>query len=322
DLQHKPKDFSFMKIEQYGAAVEVRKEESFSSLLDRYYEERDQIERMRVKSMDILKILSNRAERLSRKINNQRGEITKCDEKDDLRMKADLLNSSLYAVPKSVASVTLTNYYEENCPPIEIPLNPALSPSQNAQKYYKDYRRAKTAEIKLAEQIAIAEEELKYVDTNFYALTEARTEQDLTEIRTELTEQGYIRPQKNQKSKKSAASKPLEFITADGFTVLVGRNNRQNDKLTLKDAGNNDYWFHTKNIPGSHTVLLTEGKIPTDAAMEEAAVLAAKHSKAKDSTQVAVDYTKIRHVSKPQGAKPGMVIYVNYKTLFVNPTKI
>ena len=207
-------------------------------------------------------------------------------------------------------------------PELEIPLDPALTPQQNAQKYYKNYRKAKTAEEKLTEQIGLAQTELTYIDSVFEALTLAENERDLSEIRTELMEQGYVwmqRGRKNQKQPPIAA--PLKFTTSDGFTVLVGRNNRQNDKLTMKDANNNDIWFHTKNIPGSHTVLVTDGRAPTETAMEEAAVLAARHSRAKDSAQVPVDYTQIRHVSKPQGAKPGMVIYVNYKTIYVDPTK-
>lgn len=314
----KPADFSFMNITQYGQSADIRKEESFSSLLDRFYAERDSIDRMRVKSMDLLKLLSNREERLTRKINNQRAELSDCAHKDELRIKGDLINSNLYAIPKSVSSVELMNYYDEACPMVTIKMNPAWSASQNAQKYYKDYRRAKTAEIKLNEQIALGEQELEYLDTLFFALTEARSEQDLSEIREELAEQNYIKSQKGKK-KSQGAGKPMSFEVSDGFTVLVGKNNRQNDKLTLKDASNNDYWFHTKNIPGSHTILVTNGREPTDQAMTDAAVLAAKHSKAKDSSQIPVDYTKVRYVSKPQGSKPGMVIYVNYKTIYVNP---
>ena len=152
-------------------------------------------------------------------------------------------------------------------------------------------------------------------------MARAETERDLSEIRAELQEQGYLRKLRSKKEKPAAVSAPMKFTTSDGFTVLVGRNNRQNDKLTLKTANNNDIWFHTKNIPGSHTVLVTEGKSPTETAMTEAAQLAALHSRAKDSAQVPVDYTQIRNVSKPVGAKPGMVIYVNYKTIYVTPSQ-
>lgn len=321
DPQNKPKDFAFMDIRQYGSAMTVSEKESFSEMLDAFYAERDQIERMRVKSQDLLRLLANHADRLSRKIANQQAELSACAERDTLRIKGDLLSANMYAIQKGETSVKLQNFYDENLAELEIALDPALTPQQNAQKYYKNYRKAKTAEEKLTEQIGLAQTELTYIDSVFESLALAENERDLNEIRAELAEQGYVRRRAGKKNQKQPAlSSPLKFKTSDGFTVLVGRNNRQNDKLTMKDANNNDIWFHTKNIPGSHTVLVTDGKAPTETAMEEAAVLAAQHSRAKDSAQVPVDYTQIRYVSKPQGAKPGMVIYVQYKTVYVDPT--
>ncbi|MGN0478203.1 MAG: NFACT family protein [Hominenteromicrobium sp.] len=320
DPQKKPKDFSFLDIHQYGASMTVIEKASFSGMLDDFYAERDQIERMRVKSQDLLRLLTNHSDRLSRKIANQQAELASCAERDILRIKGDLLSANMYAIEKGAKSVKLQNFYDEAMQELEISLDPALTPQQNAQKYYKNYRKAKTAEEKLTEQIRLAQTELTYLDSVFEALALAENERDLAEIRTELMEQGYVRMQRGKKNQKQPPiAAPLKFTTSDGFTVLVGRNNRQNDKLTLKDANNNDIWFHTKNIPGSHAVLVTEGRVPTETAMEEAAVLAARHSRARDSAQVPVDYTQIRYVSKPQGAKPGMVIYVNYKTIFVNP---
>lgn len=321
DPQNKPKDFAFMDIRQYGSAMTVSEKKSFSEMLDAFYAERDQIERMRVKSQDLLRLLANHADRLSRKIANQQAELSACAERDTLRIKGDLLSANMYAIQKGETSVKLQNFYDENLAELEIALDPALTPQQNAQKYYKNYRKAKTAEEKLTEQIGLAQTELTYIDSVFESLALAENERDLNEIRAELAEQGYVRRRAGKKKQKQPAlSAPLKFKTSDGFTVLVGRNNRQNDKLTMKDANNNDIWFHTKNIPGSHTVLVTDGKAPTETAMEEAAVLAAQHSRAKDSAQVPVDYTQIRYVSKPQGAKPGMVIYVQYKTVYVDPT--
>lgn len=323
DAQKKPKDFSFIDIHQYSWVMAVTKKESFSSMLDDFYAERDQIERMRVKSADLLRLLSNHTDRLSRKIANQTAELENCAQRDVYRIKGDLLSANMYAIEKGAKSVKLQNFYDEELAEIEISLDPALSPQQNAQKYYKNYRKAKTAEEKLTEQIELAKNDLEYLDSVFESLSLAQNERDLNEIRAELADQGYARRQKNTKKNQKAPSisAPLKFTTSEGFTVFVGRNNRQNDKLTMKDSNNNDIWFHTKNIPGSHTVLVTDGKQPTDKAMEEAAILAAKHSRAKDSSQVPVDYTQIRHVFKPQGAKPGMVNYVNYKTVFVDPTK-
>ncbi len=317
--QKKPMDFSFLEIRQYGTAAVTYEEESFSQLLDRFYLEKDQLERMRVREQDLLRLLSNASERLARKINNQKAELDQCAQREALRVAGDLLSANLYRIPKGASLVELPDFYEEGEPLRTIKLDPALNPTQNAQKYYKEYRKAKTAEEKLNQQIGLAQKELEYLDTVFDALSRATTAQDLAEIRAELGEQGYVRVLRSKKEKPAALGEPLKFQVTDGFTVLVGRNNRQNDKLTLKTARNQDIWFHTKNIPGSHTVLITEGKEPTPQAMTEAAVLAARHSKAKDSSQVPVDYTQVRNVNKPQGAKPGMVIYVNYKTLFVDP---
>lgn len=317
--QGKPLDFSFVDIHQYGTAAVVKETESFSKLLDDFYGERDHRERMRVREQDLLRLLSTHSERLSRKINHQRAELEQCAKREELRVAGDLISANLFQIEKGAPSVKLQNFYEESLPTVAIKLDPSLTPSQNAQKYYKEYRKAKTAEEKLNEQIDLANRELTYLDSVLDVLSRADTEQDLMEIRSELQEQGYLRAVREKKQKQPAVSAPMKFTTKDGFTVLVGRNNRQNDRLTMKLANNNDIWFHVKNIPGSHTVLVTDGKSPTPAAMEEAAALAALHSRAKDSAQVPVDYTQVRNVSKPQGAKPGMVIYVNYKTMFVTP---
>ena len=319
DKKGKPLDFSFMQIAQYGTSAVTREERSFSALLDSFYKERDTIQRMRVREQDILKLLSNLTERISRKINSQRAELEVCTDRDQLRIYGDLINANLYRIPKGAKSVRLQNFYDENSAELEIPLDPALGPSQNAQKYYKEYRKAKTAEEKLTEQIEIAQQELLYLDSVLEALAQARSEKDLTEIRTELAQEGYVRIQRKKKEKAEKLSPPIEYTVADGFRVLVGRNNRQNDMLTMKQARKQDIWFHTKDIPGSHTVLMTEGRMPTQEALEEAAALAAGHSRAKQSSKVPVDYTEIRNVHKPQGAKPGFVNYLNFKTMVVEP---
>ncbi|HBC27708.1 MAG TPA: hypothetical protein DC013_09880 [Ruminococcaceae bacterium] len=316
----KPRDFSFFRMEQYGSSAVVREAGSFSGLLDSFYGERDRIDRMRVKEQDLLRVLTTVSGRLSRKINAQRGELAQCADRDALRIAGDLINANLYRLERGMTSAQLENFYDESLPAVRIRLDPLLTPSQNAQKYYKEYRKARTAEEKLTGQIEQARQELAYLDTVLEELSRARTERDLEEIRQELREQGYIRPQRG-KQRPLAASAPLEFSVPDGFRVLVGRNNRQNDRLTLKQADHNDIWFHTKNIPGSHTILVTDGREPTEAAVLAAAKLAAAHSRAKDSSRVPVDYTRVRHVSKPQGARPGMVIYVKYKTLYVTPEK-
>lgn len=317
--QKKPMDFSFLEIRQYGSAAVTSECDTFSQLLDKFYLEKDRQERMRVREQDLLRMLSSASERLSRKIQAQTAELTQCANRDQLRIAGDLLSANLYQIPKGADKVQLPDFYQEDQPLVEIPLDPALNASQNAQKYYKEYRKAKTAEDKLTEQITLAQEDLQYLDTVLDALSRAETAQDLAEIRGELAEQGYIRIPRSKKEKPASVSAPMKFQVADDFTVLVGRNNRQNDTLTLKTARNYDIWFHTKNIPGSHTVLLTQGREPTEQAMWDAAKLAAKYSRAKDSSQIPVDYTRIKNVSKPQGAKPGRVIYVDYKTIYINP---
>lgn len=314
----KPLDFSFFNIEQYGLTAVVNRHETFSELLDAFYDERDRIDRMRVRSQDLLRILTTTSDRLSRKINLQRAELEHCAERDTMRINGDLISANLYQMEKGAAFAELQNFYDESLPMVKIKLDPALTPSQNAQKYYKAYRKARTAEEMLTLQIRQAQQELSYIDTVFEELSRAATEHDLAEIRSELTEQGYIRAPKG-KQKLPVMLGPLEFTSSDGFPILVGRNNRQNDRLTMKQANNNDIWFHTKNIPGSHTILVTGGRKATETALKQAAMLAAFHSRGKDSSQVPVDYTEVRNVSKPQGAKPGMVIYVNNKTLYVTP---
>lgn len=316
-IKGKPMEFSFLNIVQYGTLASVSRWEDFSSLLDEFYEERDRQDRMRVKAQDLLRLLANASERLSRKINLQRGELARSEDREHLRVCGDLINANLYRIERGSAFADLENFYDENRL-MRVKLDPALNATQNAQKYYKEYRKAKTAQQVLGEQIAQAEQELLYVDSVFDCLSRAQSESELNEIRQELREEGYLKAVRD-KRKPPAPLAPLEFVSSEGFRILVGRNNRQNDKLTLKQANNNDIWLHTKNIPGSHTIIVTGGRQPGDATLKEAAMLAAYHSRAKDSSQVPVDYTQVRYVSKPQGAKPGMVIYVHYQTLFVTP---
>lgn len=317
----KPMDFSFIPIEQYGDFAEVKTTESFCQTVDMFYDERDRRERMRVKSHSLQKLLGNLIDRTARKINKQKAELSQCGNREQLRIYGDLLHANLYRIPRGASFAELENFYDENGGTVRVKLNPAISPAANAQKYYKDYQKAKTAETVLAEQIEKGRAELEYLESVADALDRSDSQRELGQIREELTEQGYLRRPKG-KIQKQAALPPKEFCTSDGFTVLVGRNNRQNDQLTLKTAAKTDLWLHTKDIHGSHVIIRAEGKEVSDTAILEAARLAAYHSKAKDSTNVPVDYTLVKYVSKPAGAKPGMVIYVNQKTLFVDPALI
>lgn len=319
DLNGKPLDFSFMNILQYGTAAKTVCFESFSELLDSFYLERDKTERMRVKGQDLLRLLTNITERLTRKINTQKIELANSEDREPLRIKGDLLQANLYRIEKGMTEIEVENFYEENMPMIKIKLNPALTPGQNAQKYYKDYRKAKNAQQYLTVEIEKAQQELLYIDTVFDSLSRAETERELTEIKQELIEGGYIKRIRSRQKIKGTLP-PLEFTSKSGLKILVGRNNVQNDKLTLKTARNYDLWFHTKDIPGSHTIIVSQGETPDDKTILYAAQLAAYHSRAKESSKVPVDYTLVKYVSKAAGAKPGMVIYKNQKTLFVKPS--
>lgn len=311
-------DFTFMEVRQYGEEAKLQRFNSFSELLDSFYAARDSRERMRIKSQSLHKLLGNLTERLARKINVQRTELEACKNREQLRISGDLLQANLYRIEKGASSVQVENFYDENNSMFEIRLNPAISPAANAQKYYKEYQKAKNGEKMLAGQIKKALEELDYIEAVQDSLSRAETEKDLAQIRMELEDQGYLKRPKG-KQKNPAALPPLSFYTSDGFKVLVGRNNRQNDQLTLKTAQKNDIWFHTKEIPGSHTIIVSEGKPISETAVREAAQIAAYHSKAKNSQSVAVDYTAVKNVHKPNGAKPGMVIYSTNQTAYVTP---
>ena len=313
-----PLEFSFMPITQYGLAALGRELDSFSGVLDAFYAGRDQAERMKQRAHDILRVLTAAAERTTRKLSHQREELARSGDRDTLRIYGELIHANLHAIPKGADAAELINYYDPDCAPLRVPLDPALSAAQNAQKYYKAYRKAQTAEQILAEQIAQGEAELRYIDTVFDALSRAATWRELSELREELAAGGYLKRERGRQ-KPPAPLGPLAFESDDGFPILVGRNNIQNDRLTLKTARGGDIWFHVKNIPGSHVIVVTGGRTPPDSTLEQAAVLAALHSRAAGSAQVPVDYTEARHVRKPAGARPGMVIYEGNRTAYVNP---
>ncbi len=318
-LEGKPMDFSFMNILQYGTSAKTVNYQDYSELLDSFYLERDKSERMRVKSQDLLKLLSNITDRLTRKINTQRAELQNSEDREKYRIQGDLLQANLYRMNKGDTEIEVENFYDESLPKIKIFLNPALSPAQNVQKYYKDYRKAKNAQQYLTTEIEKAKQELIYIESVFDSLSRAETERELSEIKQELSENGYVKRIRTKQSPKGSLP-PLEFESKSGLKILVGRNNIQNDRLTLKIARNYDLWFHTKDIPGSHTILCSSGETPDDESILYAASLAAYHSSAREAGKVPVDYTLIKYVSKPSGAKPGMVIYKNQKTLFVTPS--
>lgn len=315
-------DFSAIKINQYENAAQIDYTDSISDLLDSYYYTRDMRERMRQKSAGLVKTVSNNIERLSKKIHILTTTLSDAENKDIYRIKGDLITSNLYRIEQGMKSVTVENYYEADMPSITIELDPQLSPSQNSQRYYKRYNKAKTAQTEAAKQLELSRNELEYLESTMVAIENAETESDINAIKAELGEQGFIGKTQQKKRNTSASSKPLHFVSSDGFDIYVGKNNTQNDYVTTKLANSQDIWFHTKNIHGSHTIIkLGLDKNVPETTMREAAQLAAYYSKARDSSQVPVDYCPIKNVKKPNGAKPGMVIYDGYNTVYVSPKK-
>lgn len=316
----KPLDFACVPVRQYGGAAESVGYASMSELLDAFYDAKERQERARQRGADLLKAASNSRDRLRRKLAAQEKEYAETQSRDRFRVYGDLITANLYRMERGAARLTCENYYEDNAL-TDIPLDPLLSPQQNAAKYYKRYTKLKTAEKYLRQQMDLARHDLDYLESVLVEIANAEAEQDFLDIREELRDAGFLKKQGRKQNKKDVRkkSRPREFRTSGGFRVLVGRSNRQNDQLTLRDAERQDLWFHTQKIHGSHVILCTGGKTPDDASLEEAAMLAAWFSQARDSSGVPVDYTPVRNVRKPSGARPGMVIYNTCRTLFVTP---
>ncbi len=316
-----PVDFTYLPVLQYGPDTESRPMESFSRLLDHYCEEKERRERIRQKGQDLLKAAGNARDRTARKLLNQRKEYAATQARDEYRKKGELITANLYRMQRGEKELRTQDYYLEDAPEIVIALDPLLTPQQNAAKYYKLYNKAKTAEIYLGDLIEKGEEELVYLESVLQELAQAESEQDFNEIRAELTQGGYLRRQHDGKKQPRRPSPYREFRSSAGVPITVGRNNTQNDRLTLKDADKRDIWLHVQKIHGSHVILRTGGTEPDEQSLLEAAMLAAWYSQGAESSGVPVDYVPVRFVKKPAGGKPGMVIYTNHKTLYVTPEK-
>ena len=289
------KDFCFCDITQYGALMVTKSFESPSVLLDYFYAERDSLSRIKQKANDLFKLLINTSERTQRRVQNQREELKECKDREKYRIYGDLITSNLYALQKGMAYAEVQDFYDENCPTVKIPLDK-----------------------KLTVLIAEGEQEVKYLDSVFDSLTRAQTEGDIAELREELFQEGYVKRSKF-KGKPPKALPPIRYRSSDGYEIRVGRNNKQNDRLTCKEAEKTDLWLHVKDITGSHVIVTCDGEMPPDRTIEEAAIIAACNSKGRNSSRVDVDYTFIRNVKKPNGSKPGMVIFTNNYTITVKP---
>lgn len=319
DESEKPLEFSFMPITQYGDSFKTIKKADVFALLEGFYSERDRVLRTRSKGAELFKMLDNAIERISRKLNNQREDLRKCADRDAIKINAELITANQYRLTKGATVYEVENYYDENNI-VRISVDPALTPSQNAQKLYKEYHKACTAEDMLIKLIDEGEQDLEYLNTVRDMLSRSTLEREFGEIKDELISEGFIKPKKSgKKQMKKQALPPLEFKTSQGLTVLVGRNNIQNDKLTFKTGRRGDMWLHSQKCPGSHVLLLAEGGEIPDDAIVEAAEIAAYYSSAKDGTIVTVDYTDVKNIKKPNGAKPGFVVYYTYYSVNVKP---
>lgn len=317
DKNGKPVDFTFIPTEQYGSEMVHKRFDSPSELLDSFFSGRANAERMKQRSGDLLKSILAVYNRTAKKIELQKGELSACSEREVFRVRGDLLSANIYRMEKGMNEITVDNYLTGERETIKLDVR--LTPSQNAQKCYGEYRKLDTAEKMLTKLIEQEKQELVYLDSVFDAAARAQTDAELQEIRLELSQSGYLKKGRNKTSDKSVKPlQPLKFKSMDGFDIWVGRNNIQNDKLTLKTAKGDDLWLHTKDIPGSHVIVFAKGREIPDSTILEAARLAASNSKAKGGTKIPVDYTKVRYVKKPNGAKPGMVIFTNNKTVLVD----
>ena len=313
-----PMDFTYLHVGQYGGAAEEETYTSFSRLLDDFYEKREQAERVKQKGQDLVKTASNGAARLRRKIAAQEQELAESKNRDKWRVYGELITANLYRMERGMSRLTAQNYYDPDCADVDIPLDVRLSPQENAAKYFKKYTKAKTAEKYITAQLEKARVELTYLESVLQELTLAESEQDFNDIRAELTDGGYLRAKGRKQPQRP--SKPREFRSTAGLRILVGRNNRQNDRLTAKDAEKWDIWLHTQRIHGSHVILCTGGAQPDEQSLLEAASLAAYFSQAQNSTKVPVDFTQVKYVKKPAGSPPGFVNYTNYKTILADPS--
>lgn len=337
DAEGRPIEFSCFEVRQYGTAAITEELSDFGNLTDAFFAETERAERERQRAYATEKMLKNAEARLEKKLDVQLKELADTEKKAEYKQKADLITANIYRFSGRNEKITVIDYVDDGNggyieKEIELKIERGLTASEAAQKLYKKYNKAKNAEIEIKAQISKGEAELEYVRSVLDALSRCAGQSELDEIRLELTEAGYIKASVEQRKKAPQNGKktqntqkqlknPIKLVTSGGFTVLIGKNNLQNDQLTFKTATKNDWWFHVKNVPGSHAVLLVDGNEPGDQDLTEAASFAAANSKAADQDKVLVDYTRIKNVKKPSGARPGYVIYEGYRTALVSPKK-
>lgn len=314
-IDGKPKDFSFMAISQYGPAAQLERYDSFSEMLDAFYTRRDRAEQQRRRSHDLIKTVRTLRDRQQRKLAAQHEELRRTEGREDIRHQAELVTANIYRLSRGDRSLDCEDYYDPACPVVHIELDPLKTPQQNAAALYKEYNKLKAAEQHLTVLTREGERQLDYLNSVLDELERAETDRDLSDIRRELTETGYIRARKGGKAERVKPQSPLKFVSDDGLEILAGRSNAQNDELTLKLARRTDYWLHTQRVHGSHVIIRCEGEEPPPRTLEQAAGIAAYYSQARGAGKVQVDYTMVRNVRKPSGALPGKVIYTDHKTM-------
>ncbi len=313
----KPAEFSFMRLKQYGDALRCEEADSFSEMLDRFYTGRDKLEQQRRRGHELLKTVRTMRDRQQRKLNARYEELKKSEDRESVRKTAELITANLYRLKKGDSVLRCQDYYEPDCPEIEIALDPLKTPQQNAAAMFRDYNKRKAASEHLTTLIADGEAQLDYLNSVLELIGAAESEKDLADLRRELVDTGYIKVSAGKKREKVKAQAPLRFCSSDGREILVGRSNLQNDELTTKLGRRTDYWLHTQKIHGSHVLIRCEGEQPSDRCIEEAAAIAAYYSQGRGGGKIPVDYTMLRFVRKPSGSLPGKVIYTDYKTIMV-----
>lgn len=300
-------------------SIEGEKEsfESFSDLLDEYFENKAERDRVHQQTNDLSQLLNNERKKDKNKLKKLEREYKETNRADDYKVKGEVLTAFMHTAEQGMEEIELENFYEDY-EPIIIELDPQKTPAENAQWYFNRYQKMKNRKKHLANQIPLTKQEIIYIDS-ILAQLEIASSNDIDEIRDELRSQGYLKKQRSNKKKKKKKTGPEKYYASDGTLIYVGKNNTQNDQLTMRTANKTDWWLHTKDIPGSHILIRSDE--PSEETLEEAAILAAYNSKYRMSSSVPVDYTQIKNVRKPNGAKPGYVIYDNQQTLFVTPER-
>ena len=320
-----PAEYCFFDIEQYGASMAKKNFETLSAMLDEFFGERDKIAAMKTKTHDVSQIVSNAKARITKKIGYIKRDLTECKEAEKYKLWGDLITSSLYMIKGKSNSCEVVNYYSEEMETVKIPLDVKLSASQNAAKYFKKYTKLKKAKEILTVQLREAADALEYLENVETSINLSENERDVAEIKAELTAAGYISKAKgagDKKTQKKAEIVPLKFTTSGGHLILCGKTGAQNDYITTKLAKKSDWWFHVKNKPGSHVVMVCEeGEDPDASEFTEAAEIAAYYSSLREGENVAVDYTLAKNVKKPGGSTPGHVVYYTNYTAYVDPKK-